>query len=53
MQKTKLNEKEQKKGYEIARCFYCNQDLQQPYWEPRYNGFKGKCNRCEVTWNLS
>lgn len=38
---------------ELAFCPYCAHLLKRPYWESRYNGFKGRCKSCEVIWNLS
>lgn len=50
----RISEKQKKdKEYEMDICPYCDQQLERSYWEPRYNGFRGKCNTCEVTWNLS
>ena len=49
--KDRKPEKDEK--YEIFFCPYCEQLLERPYWESRYNGIKGRCKSCEVVWNLS
>ena len=45
--------KSKDRNSEIDVCPYCDQHLERPYWEPKYNGIRGKCNTCEVVWNLS
>jgi len=49
--KTRRSEKDETS--EIDICPYCDQQLERSYWEPRYNGIRGKCRTCEVIWNLS
>jgi hypothetical protein len=49
--KTRSSEKDEE--YEIIFCLYCLQLLERLYWESRYNGIRGRCNTCEVIWNLS
>lgn len=46
-------EKQEKEEDILDICPYCNQNLQEPYWESRYSGIKARCNTCKVTWNLS
>ena len=38
---------------EIDICPQCENFLEKPYWESRYNGIQGRCKKCEITWNLS
>ena len=39
--------------YKRSACPDCSQEMQKPYWEPLYNGFLEKCDKCNVTWKLS
>ena len=50
---SKIRRSEKDEESEIDICPYCDQQLERPYWEPQYNGIRGKCSTCEVVWNLS
>ncbi|MDH3395079.1 MAG: hypothetical protein OEL52_02875 [Nitrosopumilus sp.] len=50
---SKARRSEIDEGHEISFCPYCDQQLERPYWESRYNGIRGRCLTCEVVWNLS
>ena len=50
---SKIRRTEKDEEYEITFCPYCSQLLERPYWESRYNGIRGRCNTCDVIWNLS
>ena len=50
---SKIKRSEKYESSEIDICPYCDQRLDRPYWDPQYNGIRGKCLSCEVIWNLS
>jgi hypothetical protein len=35
-----------------VECPICNNEI-QPYWEPRYNGVRATCKKCEINWQES
>jgi hypothetical protein len=48
-----MSEEDYEGEYELSFCPYCTHRLERPYWEPRYNGVRGRCKSCAVIWNLS
>jgi hypothetical protein len=48
-----MSEEDYEGEYELSFCPYCTHLLERPYWEPRYNGVRGRCKSCAVIWNLS
>ena len=40
---------EDSKDDEIKSCPICNGNI-EIYWEPRYNGMRGRCKRCGINW---
>lgn len=38
--------------HQKIECPICNSEI-QPYWEPRYNGLRGKCGVCGTNWQES
>ncbi len=35
--------------HEKVECPICNREI-EPYWEPRYSGFRASCKTCEINW---